>query len=140
VSSPYRFAPDRFTIASIKSATALRIAFTLLDKSWKGQGGFAVLGPEDLSCNDMAAIMTEALGKPIRFQSISGEAYKAQLMKFGASEAFAGSLVEMHAAKDNGLDKSEPRTPENTTPISFRQWCEEVLKPAYLSEPAGNVR
>jgi uncharacterized protein YbjT (DUF2867 family) len=108
-------------------------ATLLLDRSWKGQGGLAVLGPEDLSCNDMAATMTEVLGKPIRFQFISGEAYKAQLMKFGASEAFAESLVEMHAAKDNGLDKSEPRTPENTTPTSFRQWCEEVLKPAYLS-------
>jgi hypothetical protein len=51
----------------------------------------------------------------------------------GGSQAFAESLVEMHAAKDNGLDKSEPRTSENTTPTSFRQWCEEVLKPAYLS-------
>ena len=105
----------------------------LLDRSWKGQGGLAVLGPEDLSFNDMAAIMTAVLGKPIRFQSVPGEAYKAQLVKFGASEAFAQSLVEMHAAKDNGLDNSEPRTPENTTPTSFRQWCEEVLKPAFLS-------
>jgi hypothetical protein len=25
------------------------------------------------------------------------------------------------AAKDSGLDSTEPRTPENTTPISFRQ-------------------
>ncbi len=59
--------------------------------------------------------------------------YKAQLMKFGASENFAQSLVEMHAAKDNGLDSAEPRTLENTTPTSFRQWCEEVLKPAFLN-------
>ena len=108
-------------------------ASLLLDRSWKGQGGLAVLGLEDLSFNDMAAIMTAVLGKPIRFQSVPGEAYKAQLVKFGASEAFAQSLVEMHAAKDNGLDNSEPRTPENTTPTSFRQWCEEVLKPAFLS-------
>ncbi|MDX6456637.1 MAG: hypothetical protein QOE55_334 [Acidobacteriaceae bacterium] len=105
----------------------------LLDRSWKGQGGLAVFGPEDLSCNDMAAIMTEVLGKPIRFQSVPGEAYKAQLIKFGASEAFAQSLVEMHAAKNQGLDNSEPRTPENTTPTSFRRWCEEVLKRAFLA-------
>ena len=105
----------------------------LLDRSWTGQGGLAVLGPEDLSCNDMAAIMTEVLGKPIRFQQIPGEAYKAQLMKFGASENLAQELVTMHAAKDNGLDNAEPRTAENTTPTTFRQWCEEVLKPAVLS-------
>jgi uncharacterized protein YbjT (DUF2867 family) len=104
----------------------------LLDRSWTGQGGVAVLGPEDLSINDMAAIMTDVLGKPIRFQSIPGEAYKVQLIKFGANENFAQRLVDMYAAKDNGLDSAEPRTAENTTPTSFRQWCEEVLKPAFL--------
>ncbi len=31
------------------------------------------------------------------------------------------------------LDNAEPRTAENTTPTSFRQWCEEVLKPAVLN-------
>jgi hypothetical protein len=49
-----------------------------------------------------------------------------------SAQVSAQSLVDMHAAKDNGLDSSEPRTPENTTPTSFRQWCEEVLKPAFL--------
>jgi len=105
----------------------------LLDRSWTAQGGQAVLGPEDLSFDDMAAIMTDVLQRPIRFQPVPGEAYKAQLMNFGASEAFAQGLVDMHVAKDNGLDSAEPRTPENTTPTSFRQWCEEVLKPAYLN-------
>jgi uncharacterized protein YbjT (DUF2867 family) len=105
----------------------------LLDKSWTGQGGLAVLGPEDLSLNDMAAIMTDLLRKPVRFQQIPGEAYKAQLMKFGASEVFAQSLINMMAPKSDGLVNAEPRTAENSTPTSFRQWCEEVLKPAVLS-------
>jgi hypothetical protein len=39
----------------------------------------------------------------------------------------------MLIAKDNGTDNVEPRTAENTTPTSFRQWCEESLKPAVLS-------
>ncbi len=36
----------------------------ILDDSWSGQGSVPVLGPEDLSCNDMARIMSEVLGKP----------------------------------------------------------------------------
>ena len=104
----------------------------LLDPSWKGQGGLAVLGPEDLSFDEMAAIMTEVLGKPIRFQAVTGDAYKAQLVQYGANEAFAQGLVDMMAAKDQGMDNAEPRTAENTTPTSFRQWCEEVLKPAVI--------
>jgi len=127
------FGPSRPDVKAPQVATrdiAASGARLLRDRSWTGQGGLAVLGPEDLSFDDMAAIMTEVLGKPIRFQSVSGDAYKAQLMKLGASAELAQGLVEMCAAKDNGLDSSEPRTPENTTPTSFRQWCEEVLKPA----------
>jgi uncharacterized protein YbjT (DUF2867 family) len=105
----------------------------LLDSSWSGQEDLAVLGPEDLSFNDMAQIMSEVLGKPIRFQQISFEAYKARFIEVGMSEAMAQGLTDMAIAKNIGLDNAEPRTPENTTPTSFRQWCEEVLKPAYLN-------
>jgi uncharacterized protein YbjT (DUF2867 family) len=130
------FDPSRPDLKAPHVATrdiAASAAKLLIDRSWTGQGGLAVLGPEDLSLDEMAAIMSGVLGKLIRYQSVPGEAYKAQLVKFGASEVFAQSLLEMYAAKDNGLDHSEPRTPENTTPTSFRQWCEEVLKPAFLS-------
>jgi len=104
----------------------------LLDSSWSGQEDVAVLGPEDLSFNDMAQIMSEALGKPIHFQQISFEAYKVRFIEVGMSEAMAQGMTDMAIAKNIGLDNAEPRTPENTTPTSFRQWCEEVLKPAYL--------
>ena len=36
-------------------------------------------------------------------------------------------------AKDQGMDNFEPGTAENTMPTSFREWCEETLKPAVLS-------
>ncbi|MGA9912343.1 MAG: NAD(P)H-binding protein [Paraburkholderia sp.] len=104
----------------------------LRDVSWCGQGHVAVLGPEDLSFNDMAQIMSEVLDKPVRFQQIHFEAYKSRFIQFGMSEAMAQGMTDMARAKDEGLDNAEPRTPENTTPTSFRQWCEEVLKPAVL--------
>lgn len=104
----------------------------LLDKNWTGQGGSAVLGPEDLSFDDMAAIMSQVLGKTIHYQRVATDAYKAQLMQRGTNAIFAQGVVDMLIAKDNGLDNTQPRTAENTTPTSFRQWCEEVLKPAVL--------
>jgi uncharacterized protein YbjT (DUF2867 family) len=102
----------------------------LLDDSWSGQGSVPVLGPDDLSFDDMAQIMSEVLGRPVRFQQIPGEAFKANLVEHGTSEAMAQATLDMMAAKDNGLDNAEPRTPQSTTPTSFRQWCEEVLEPA----------
>jgi len=104
----------------------------LLDHSWTGQGHLAVLGPEDLSFDDMAQIMTEVLGKPVRYQQIPFEAYKARFVGFGMSDAMAQGMTDMAFAKNNGLDNGEPRTPDNTSPTSFRDWCEDTLKPAVL--------
>lgn len=109
------------------AAAATRL---LIDPSWSGNGHVAVLGPEDLSFDDMAEIMSEVLGKPIRFQQISGEAFKARLLGFGTSEAMAQATLDMMVAKNNGLDNAEPRTPQSSSPTGFRQWCEAVLKPA----------
>src|SRR2546428_8971801 len=115
------------------AAAAARL---LLDHSWSGAGSVAVLGPADLSFNEMAQIMSDVLGKPVRFQQIAGEAYRARLIERGMSEAMAQGNLDMMTAKDQGLDNAEPRTRESTTPTSFRQWCEEVLKPRVLSTPA----
>ncbi|MCH4550080.1 MULTISPECIES: NAD(P)H-binding protein [Rhizobium] len=102
----------------------------LLDASWSGQEEVAVLGPENISFNDMAAIISDVLDNPVRYQRISFEAYKARFLQFGFSEAMAQGMTDMADAKNQGLDLGIERTPENTTPTSFRQWCEDVLRPA----------
>jgi uncharacterized protein YbjT (DUF2867 family) len=104
----------------------------LLDQSWTGAGEVAVLGPEDLTHNDMARIMSEVLGRPVRYQRVPYEAFRETLVGGGTSEAMAQAMVDMARAKDDGLDNAQERTPENTTPTSFRQWCTEVLRPAVL--------
>jgi uncharacterized protein YbjT (DUF2867 family) len=118
---------------------ATAAARLLLDPSWSGVGHVAVLGPEDLSFNEMARIMSEVLGIPVRFQQIPGEAYKARLIERGMSEAMAQGNLDMMTAKNQGLDNAEPRTPASTTPTSFRQWCAEVLKPRVVSSPAATA-
>jgi uncharacterized protein YbjT (DUF2867 family) len=112
------------------AAVAARL---LLDHSWSGVDSVAVLGPEDLSYNDIAQIMSEVLGRPVRYQQIAGSALKATLIGFGMSDAMAQGMVDMIVAYDQGLAIVEPRTPESASPTSFRQWCEEVLKPAVLA-------
>jgi len=112
------------------AATAAKL---LLDQSWSGVGSVPVLGPEDISYNDMATMMSEVLGKPVRFQEIPGDAFKAGLLQRGMSEAMAQATLDMWIAYGRGLDTAEPRTPQSTTPTSFRQWCKEVLKPRVMA-------
>jgi uncharacterized protein YbjT (DUF2867 family) len=116
------------------AATAARL---LLDDSWSGVDEVPLLGPEDLSFNDMAEIISEVLGTEVLFQQTTFEAYKAQFVGFGMSDAMAQGMTDMAWAKNEGLDNGVQRTPENSTPTSFRQWSEEVLKPAVLNLAAA---
>jgi len=126
-------AGDRKLPAVATRDIAAAAARLLLDDSLSGVGEVPLLGPEDLSFNDMAEIISEVLGKDVRFQQIPFEAYKDRFVGFGMSDAMAQGYADMAWAKNEGLDNGVQRTPENSTPTSFRQWCEEVLKPAVAS-------
>ena len=105
----------------------------LLDASWSGVSEGPLLGPEDLSFNDMAEIISDVIGKQVRFQQITFEAFKARFVSSGMSDAMAQGNTDMAWAKNEGLDNGVKRTKENSTPTSFRLWCQEVLKPAVAS-------
>jgi uncharacterized protein YbjT (DUF2867 family) len=106
------------------------VAARLLVHPWSGQDTAPVLGPEDLSHDDMAHIMSEVLRRPVRYLQVPGQTFQATLVQRGMSRAWAERLVDRMAQVDRGLYNAEPRTPQSTTPTSFRQWCEDVLKPA----------
>ena len=129
--SPIAGGRKRPTVATRDIAAAA--SRLLLDASWSGVEEVPLLGPEDLSYNDMAEIMSQVLGKDVRFQRITFEAYKDRFVRLGTSDAMAQGYTDMAWAKNEGLDNGVQRTPENSTPTSFRQWCDEVLKPTVAS-------
>jgi uncharacterized protein YbjT (DUF2867 family) len=114
--------------------TAAAAARLLLEDSWSGVGEVPLLGPADLSFNDMAEIISEVLGKEVRFQQITFEAYQDRFVSFGMTDAMAQGMTDMAWAKNEGLDNAVQRTSENSTPTSFREWCDAVLKPAVLDQ------
>jgi uncharacterized protein YbjT (DUF2867 family) len=109
------------------AAVAARL---LLDSSWSGVESVPILGPEDLSFNEMAGVMSEVLGKTIRFREMAMEDFRSMLLGRGASAGMAQAMVNMLVAKNEGMDHGVPRGAASVSPTGFRQWCEEVLKPA----------
>ncbi|MEV6766800.1 hypothetical protein AB0N16_40490 [Streptomyces sp. NPDC051105] len=93
----------------------------LLDGTWTRSGEVACLGPEDLSPNGMARIVSETLGTEVGYRQITGAAVKERMTGFGMSGGMAQGLVDMFEAKNRGLDHAEPRAAESTTPTTFRQ-------------------
>jgi uncharacterized protein YbjT (DUF2867 family) len=107
----------------------------LLDSGWAGQQEVPLLGPEDLSMNDRAAIMSDVLERPVRYTRISPQELLDRISGLGTSPGMAQGMLDMTTAKDNGLDNGVIRTPRRAvdTPTTFRQWCEDTLKPAVLA-------
>lgn len=121
--------PDRPTRVCATRDIAACAADLLLDPHWKGVGHRAVLGAEDISPIEMAKTMSEVLCREIRFVPVSIADFAARLEQLGMSPAFVAGYAAMMDAKSQGLDDAEPRTPQSTTPTSFRRWCEEALEP-----------
>ncbi|MFD0053971.1 NAD(P)H-binding protein [Streptomyces sp. NPDC127168] len=105
----------------------------LLDRSWTGTGSVPVLGPRDLSPNDLARIMTERLGLPVRYERQAPDEVRTTLVGHGLDPAFVEGIVDMKRAKDDGLDAGVARTPDTASPTTFEQWCAQTLEPAVLS-------
>ncbi|WP_405487209.1 NAD(P)H-binding protein [Nocardia sp. NBC_00511] len=105
----------------------------LLDRSWTGVDSVPVLGPEDLSPNDIARIMTEKLGRPVRYERQAFDDLHTDLVGYGLNAEFARAVVDMKRAKDQGLDAGVARTPDSSSPTSFEQWCADTLAPVVLS-------
>ncbi len=102
----------------------------LLDRSWTGQADVPVLGPEELSYGELAAIISEVIGREVGYRQVPFDAFKAQLMGRGMTDAFAQGYVDMLRAKNEGMDNVAPRSTAIVGETSFRQWAREELKPA----------
>jgi len=102
----------------------------LVQRDWHGKSTINLLGPENLSFNEVAGIIAEVLGMPVEYQQVPFEGFAAQLQGLGMPESYVRKMVEMMQAKNEGLDNSAPRDTSFATPTTFRQWCEGALAKA----------
>lgn len=116
-----------FTATRDMAAAAAQL---LADATWRRQQDVPVFGPDDLSFNDQAAIISDVTGRAVHYQQIGYDAFKQQFLDRGASESVAQGYVDMYRAKEQGMDNVVVRRPENTGETSFRQFCERVIAPA----------
>lgn len=114
---------------------AATAAGLLLDRSWTGVDSVPVLGPQNLSPNDLARIMTEELGRPVRYERQSLDELRSTMLGYGLNEVFVEGMVDMKRAKDEGLDSGVDRSPLAVSATGFAQWCAQTLRPAVLATP-----
>jgi hypothetical protein len=47
-------------------------------------------------------------------------------------DAAAEGLIDIYNSMEKGVFNMVPRTRETSSPTRFRQWCEQIFKPAVL--------
>lgn len=126
---PMAVDPDRMLPTAATADVAAAAAGWLMDPTWSGQEGVAVVGPDDLTPRGIAAELGEALGRPVALAPITVEDERATLLSHGASPAFADALAEMVAAQNRGVYEADT-LPDTRGATSLRAWAAASLAPA----------
>jgi uncharacterized protein YbjT (DUF2867 family) len=121
---------DRPLPAVATRDAAAAAAALLLDSSWGGQASVPLAGPDNLTPDGMAEVISDTLGRTIRYRQVPVADRQTAMVQRGASQAMAQDMADMTEAQNNGIYDAEPRDPSSATPTSFRQWCHDTLKPA----------
>jgi uncharacterized protein YbjT (DUF2867 family) len=128
------FAPIAGSVRFPQIATrdiAARAAALLGDGTWAGQRVLGLHGPAEVSYEQTAQILGEALGRPVRFVQVTGEQARQAMLGGGLPAYVADAYVEMYGAMGSGVfQQAEPRSPETTTPTTLREFATDTLKPA----------
>lgn len=112
-----------------KADVATVAAQLLLKPDWRGVEEVPLYGPDDISHDGMARTLSDVLGKPVRFQEMPMEQFEGMMASFGASEGMVRAYALMMSAKNEGMDTMTRPVPRENTPTTFRQWCEDELRP-----------
>ena len=127
---PGPIAPDKKLPHTAARDSGAAAAGLLIDRSWSGQEDVPVLGPQELSYADLAAIVSDVTGREVRYEHQTYEAYKEAAIARGLTNAFAQGFVDMLRAKEEGMDNVASRANAIIGATNFRQWVEEELQPA----------
>ena len=114
-------------------------ADALLRLDFRGKQTQELLGPRDITYNEVVTIIGKAIGKPdLKYKQPPDEQVRPALVQSGMSEQFAGLILELAAALNSGYMRAlEPRTSRNTTPTTYENFVAEVFVPAYQQQTAA---
>jgi uncharacterized protein YbjT (DUF2867 family) len=102
----------------------------LADRNWSGHNVRELHGPADLSFDEAAEILSQALGRKIEFVQCDPQQQRQAIVNSGMSENVADLMIEMYEAGESGrLQSVQPRSAQTTTPTTLSQFARAVMLP-----------
>jgi uncharacterized protein YbjT (DUF2867 family) len=104
-------------------------AARLLARDWTGRVVQAVHGPEDLTYDQVATILSAATGRAVTVAPATDDELRQGLLAAGMSAAAADGIVGMTAGTRDGFSPEQPRDALTTTPTTLAAWAHATLRP-----------
>ncbi len=110
----------------------------LIKRDFTGSSVQYLLGPRDLTMIEATREIGMKISKPdLAYVLFPYDEAEKGLIAAGLSPDMSRLYAEMGKAFNEEYIKKVDRTPENTTPTSFEEFCSEVLVPAYKVKQAA---
>ena len=107
----------------------------LMSRGWTGHSATELHGPADLSFEQVADVLSQALSRKIAYLQCTPQEQRQALLETGMSEDSADLLLEMYDAIETGrLRPLQPRTAQTTTLTTLSRFASVVMLPL-MAEP-----
>jgi uncharacterized protein YbjT (DUF2867 family) len=133
----YAAMPGSATAEQVATADIAEAAAHYLLRGPRGHHAVDIFGPENITVDQVAATVGEAIGKPVRHVQIPPDALKAALTSAGLSADSASELVELQQAMADGLLREGVGDLRWKGKVTFAKFAQEVIKPAYREATAA---
>jgi uncharacterized protein YbjT (DUF2867 family) len=133
----YSSIPGRIGLEQVATADIAAAAAHHLLKGSRGHHVVDVYGPQQITFDEVASQIGEAIGKPVKHVQLPPEALKAAMLKQGLTEDMAEQLVELDDAIAEGIVGNRLGDGQWKGTTTFAQFAREVIKPAYRQATAA---
>lgn len=113
-----------FPIVATKDIAAMALRF-LLNPDFSGKNINYVLGPRDVTYNEIASVIGKAIGKPdLKYYSVTYEEGTKAMIQMGMGESVVSRMMEFIKAMNEGKVMEETkRSSSNTTPTTLEEFA-----------------
>jgi uncharacterized protein YbjT (DUF2867 family) len=114
-------------------------AEALLKLEFTGKQARELLGQRDLTYQEVASVIGQAVGKPsLGYMQFPPAQLRPALVQMGMSANMADLILEMAEALNSGyMAALEPRSAQNTTPTPIETFVAEQIVPRFTGKAAG---
>ena len=109
----------------------------LLDATWSGTGAINLLGPADLSYDDVADVLGEVLQRRVEYAPVSHHEYREMLLSLGYHENAAAALQDMFDVIEASDWQALRRDPKSSGKTTLHDWAKKYLQPLFFCPALG---